>query len=249
MQDGSLACRGTVKDCGDGNLCTQDLCDPATGQCGNPAVDCNDGNSCTSDSCDPATGACVRTPLSGTCSDGNPCTTADFCSGGNCLAGPPRNCDDLFFCTRDSCVVDLGGCQHVPDDSLCPPNSPCATWVCNLSNLPGSLGGCSNVLPLRFLRSGILPGVLQQHESVRRPQRLHGQRSVRRRSLQRDAPVRRRQSLYLRFLRSSDRSLWAHQQHRSMQRRQPMHGGRRLQRRDLPERNASELRRRQRLHG
>jgi hypothetical protein len=53
--------------------------------CG-PSVVCDDGNSCTNDSCDSATG-CVATNSTDPCSDGNACTAGDTCGGGVCNAG------------------------------------------------------------------------------------------------------------------------------------------------------------------
>src|SRR5439155_9567356 len=51
----------------------------------------NDGNVCTDDSCDPATG-CVHAPNTASCTDGNACTTADTCAGSVCVGGPPPVC-------------------------------------------------------------------------------------------------------------------------------------------------------------
>jgi len=143
---GPPICQGTQKDCGDGNLCTQDLCAPATGECSHPPVDCNDGNSCTSDTCDAATGSCAHAPVSGSCSDGNLCTINDFCSGGNCLGGGTNPCADLIPCTRDFCEVFTQNCRHDFDNSLCPADTPCATWRCTGSTQPGTIGGCSGFL-------------------------------------------------------------------------------------------------------
>ena len=111
LTSGGVACQGVARDCGDGNACTEDSCDPATGACANRPVTCDDGNACTVDSCDPATGACVRTFATGPCEDGNHCTTGDTCAGGNCLGGPPPNCDDGLECTGDLCDP-YTGCRH-----------------------------------------------------------------------------------------------------------------------------------------
>lgn len=52
-------------------------------------VSCNDGNPCTIDSCDPATGFCRHTIQNGMlCDDGNACTTFDACMNGICVPGP-----------------------------------------------------------------------------------------------------------------------------------------------------------------
>src|SRR5439155_462928 len=55
------------------------------------ARSCDDGNVCTTDSCDPATG-CVHAPNTVPCDDGSACTTNDTCSGGTCVGGPPLVC-------------------------------------------------------------------------------------------------------------------------------------------------------------
>ncbi len=156
----SMIVRGTVdlctdaaSRCNDNNLCTDDTCDPATGNCihtantapcsdGNActlndtcsgavcvpgtAKVCNDNNVCTNDSCDPATGACVFTNNTSSCNDGNACTVSDICSGGVC-AGTPMNCDDNNACTSDSCVA--GACQHAA--ITCNDNNDCTTDSCD----------------------------------------------------------------------------------------------------------------------
>src|SRR5881398_276998 len=92
--DGAGVCGGgtpTLAVCNDGNACTTaDTC--AGGVCvGGSAPNCSDGNVCTDDACDPATG-CVNTPNTAACTDGNACTTADTCAGGVCVGGPPLVC-------------------------------------------------------------------------------------------------------------------------------------------------------------
>ncbi len=51
------ACNHTPVDCSDGDLCTDDVC--TDGQCSNPAVDCDDANACTADAC--VFGVCEHT--------------------------------------------------------------------------------------------------------------------------------------------------------------------------------------------
>ncbi len=74
--------------CNDGNLCTTgDTCSGGSCGAGVPVV-CppTDSNPCTADSCNPATGACVNAATPGvSCSDSNPCTTADTCNEGACF--------------------------------------------------------------------------------------------------------------------------------------------------------------------
>jgi hypothetical protein len=51
---------GTSIDCSDGQFCTLDTCDPATGTCGHPPNPCDDGDGCTTDSCNEAGDTCVN---------------------------------------------------------------------------------------------------------------------------------------------------------------------------------------------
>jgi hypothetical protein len=93
------------EDCADGDPCTQDLCDPSTGICQNPAAPdgtpcTDDANPCTQDVCmggycaHPVAPGCCITPAD--CEDGDPCTTED-CVGGTCTSEVRPDC-----CTRDA---------------------------------------------------------------------------------------------------------------------------------------------------
>jgi hypothetical protein len=116
--------------------CLSGLCD-TVGQC-------DDGQECTRDSCNPATGECYHWPidrvaycgslLGGICIDGE-CVGANFC-----VDLPPPGCDDGNDCTGDTCFNDDGsspvgpvwGCSHTPlsTGSSCVP-SPGAEGVCD----------------------------------------------------------------------------------------------------------------------
>ena len=83
------------------------------GGCKGLAAPCNDGNACTADSCDPATG-CVNLPLSASaCDDGDLCTTLDACKNGACIGVGKLDCGDGNACTDDLCDPLLG-CQSKP---------------------------------------------------------------------------------------------------------------------------------------
>ncbi len=127
---------GAAQNCDDGNACTIDGCDAATGKCthksasggcndgnactkgdacaatvcaGKGAVSCDDANPCTNDACDPAVG-CSHANNTAPCSDGNICTDGDVCKGGVC-AGASMTCDDANACTEDLCAKGAG-CVH-----------------------------------------------------------------------------------------------------------------------------------------
>ncbi len=141
----------TPPDCNDGNVCTDDSCDPeagcqhkantapctdddactmgdhCTGGACSPgkAMSCDDGNACTLDVCDPVT-ACHHTPLEGGCDDGNLCTTGDSCVAGKCQALKGISCDDGNLCTDDYCLPQ-SGCQHEDNSVPCDDHDVCTT--------------------------------------------------------------------------------------------------------------------------
>lgn len=141
--------------CEDGNPCTTgEVCVGGTCQA-TASRNCDDGNLCTDDWCDPGVpGGCVNRPIPRPCDDGNPCTVGDVCDQGACTAGPIQACecqedgdcpDDgnlcngRPFCSREvypfRCVIDpstVVDCDHggdtsclknqcVPETGLCEP--------------------------------------------------------------------------------------------------------------------------------
>ncbi|HZZ85961.1 MAG TPA: hypothetical protein VFE30_15605 [Anaeromyxobacteraceae bacterium] len=120
------AAAGTT--CSDGNACTVgDACD-GSGTCTpGKLVTVADGNPCTEDGCDPATGVWHRPLAAGaSCSDGNACNGLETCSGsGACIAGTSPVVDDGDPCTADACDPALGvshtriaGCVYTPPDPV-----------------------------------------------------------------------------------------------------------------------------------
>jgi len=134
--------------------CPGQVCDRDTGAC-EPAPDvcaggCDDGDPCTDDTCDAATG-CVHDPVAaccvadGECDDGNPCT-ADACVDHACAHAPAggaeccsadAECDDGDDeCTTDRCLENvcvhastgLPGCCLVHAD--CVSDDPCEAGAC-----------------------------------------------------------------------------------------------------------------------
>ncbi len=98
-------------------------------------AECADGNLCTDDVCVPATG-CSNPPNTAPCTDGNGCTLGDVCGGGSCTPGAPRNCADGNTCTQDLCNPANGLCQNpaVPAGTGCNDANNCTqTDQCNAS--------------------------------------------------------------------------------------------------------------------
>src|SRR5262249_15458215 len=72
--------------CDDGNACTVGTtCNSSSVCSGGTALNCDDGDPCTTDSCNPATGCVHGNATDGTpcATDSNPCTR-DTCVGGAC---------------------------------------------------------------------------------------------------------------------------------------------------------------------
>jgi cysteine-rich repeat protein len=78
-------------------------------ECGDGFVDtvlgevCDDANDVAGDGCE---SSCERscTPQPDTCDDGNPCNGVETCgSAFFCVAGTPRNCNDNYACSTDTC--------------------------------------------------------------------------------------------------------------------------------------------------
>lgn len=149
------ACQGGPPfNCDDGNVCTDDFCNPQTG-CAhtNNSAPCDNqnpsddpdmcvegtcagtggcqGNDANCDDGNPCTddtclpsGACAHANNTGPCEDGNLCTVGDSCSGGICTSGSARNCDDGNVCTNDTC--DPGsGCINTPNSNPCDDGDAC----------------------------------------------------------------------------------------------------------------------------
>ena len=150
-------CVGAVGNkCADNNPCTDDLCDPETGDCTfeDNTASCDDGDLCTSDDacksgacvgslvdCTEVSGLCLQplcNPLSGQCDlplvDGTSCNDEDLCNGvevcaaGQCIGGTAVSCDDDENpCTDDVCNPLDGSCGVVVGNGApCGGEDPCA---------------------------------------------------------------------------------------------------------------------------
>ncbi len=111
--------------CSDGSLCSAAAACSA-GKCVQvKPKSCDDGNACTADACDNATGACANKPAVGFCDDGNACTQGDSCKDGACGAGTSKVCDDNNPCTADACDAKTGNCTAPAQNSPCDDNDKC----------------------------------------------------------------------------------------------------------------------------
>ncbi len=72
----------TDADCADGNACTVDVCDVATGRCTFGPTPCDDGLACTRDSCDAVKG-CIHAVEAGACKADSGCDDGDPLHGGS----------------------------------------------------------------------------------------------------------------------------------------------------------------------
>jgi hypothetical protein len=152
-------CTHTPIDCADGDGCTEDSCDPATGGCMSTPIDCDDGDACTNDACavsnccedhgglgcdnaecqavvcgaDPF---CCDVAWDGICAGEAADYCVDLCSGGggHCTH-TPVDCADDSACTADTCDPATGGCINTLLD--CDDNNACTTDDCDSSS------GCS----------------------------------------------------------------------------------------------------------
>ncbi|MBI5609621.1 MAG: hypothetical protein HY902_12185, partial [Deltaproteobacteria bacterium] len=131
---------GKPKSCDDSNVCTQDSCLSATGQCQNIDITatCDDKNACTDDLCHAVLG-CGHANNTAACSDGNPCTTGDGCLGGKCASTGALPCSDSNPCTDDSCDSKQG-CVFTANTAACDDGVDCTqSDTCTDGSCAGTL--------------------------------------------------------------------------------------------------------------
>jgi hypothetical protein len=116
--------------CDDGDACTGvETCGGASGCVAGTPVTCpDDGNVCTTEACDPATGVCATSDNTGPCDDGDPCTAGDACDGGVCQSGAALDCSALdSACTAGVCDAGSGTCvaQPINEGVACDDGNAC----------------------------------------------------------------------------------------------------------------------------
>lgn len=126
-------------------------------------VDCGDGDDCTVDSCDPATGACVHPPAAAGIRCGNPtsgiCDSADRCDGaGVCLSNnapngtvcgqPDGDCELADTCQQGVCepgaFLQLGTACGDSTVGACDAADSCDAFGLCLQNLAPDGASCGD---------------------------------------------------------------------------------------------------------
>lgn len=129
--------------------CQVDKCHQFTqctnGTCPTGAViDCDDGNPCTVDGCDGATGCTHTNDAAAKCSDGNVCTVNDKCVNKECV-GTPMECQPIDDChVAGTCNDKTGQCDdpRADDTTVCDNgNGTCLTGKCIPNPNAGGAGG------------------------------------------------------------------------------------------------------------
>lgn len=98
------------------------------------------------ESCDGVADTCPADDIGNgrACEDGDLCTVGDSCSGGICVTGAARDCNDGNACTDDGCSP-ASGCAYTPnaapceDGLFCTQNDACSGGTC----AGGTLRDCS----------------------------------------------------------------------------------------------------------
>jgi MYXO-CTERM domain-containing protein len=140
--DGNIGTCEVDADCiGDGNPCTDAICD--AGLCTHVAntAPCDDGNPCTDETC--SGGNCVPQFNTNPCDDGEVCTENDVCAFGLCQ-GSLVSCDDGNPCTTNYC--DFGtGCALLNNSNPCDDGNPCTAMdACSAGACTGSPTSCDD---------------------------------------------------------------------------------------------------------
>jgi hypothetical protein len=159
---------GTPPNCGDGIVCTTDVCIEATDSCSHTTNDdlcdndqfcdgvevcdllmgchngvapnCADGVACTADVCVEETDSCAHTANNAPCQDSLFCNGTEVCDPlGGCTPGTTNSCDDGIVCTLDQCVEFNDTCEHIPDNNSCRD-----TVFCDGNEICDPLSGCKD---------------------------------------------------------------------------------------------------------
>ena len=140
------------------NLC--ESCDISQSTTGWTTKTCDDLNECTDDSCNPATGDCQNIDNTDPCDDGYACTGNDQCSGGTCTGDPAamsgqscrlaagpcdvvETCDGVSAtCPADAFKDNLTTCRLSAGDCDVAENCTGSSAVCPSDNFKDSSTTC-----------------------------------------------------------------------------------------------------------
>ena len=136
--------------CTTGDKCqVGQTCDPE-GKCsGGNEKDCDDGNVCTDDSCQPASG-CAHWLNHAACNDDVSCTTPDLCTGGVCIGIKTAwcpTCEKIFDTMAGKLTVFQVGSSGKPSEGLdidgdpatCSPKANCEGGINNSASMLSGL--------------------------------------------------------------------------------------------------------------
>ena len=140
----AVPCDADSNACTVGDICAKGVCKPGT------AKNCDDGNPCTKDYCDMATG-CTQTFDNGApCDDENPCTLGDVCMTGGCKSGVAKACSSPDPCLFAKCDALNGKCKlsQAPAGMPCNDGTLCTVKdACKEGDCSGSALSCDDANP------------------------------------------------------------------------------------------------------
>ena len=87
------------------------------------------GNSCNTGKCDKSSGLCVTVPKTGSCDDGDKCTTGDTCQNGVCKGSTVDCSSKTDICNTGLCNKADGKCIAVPKSGTSSRLMPMRTWL------------------------------------------------------------------------------------------------------------------------
>lgn len=165
IPDGGPSCEYTpmAGPCMDGLACTTgDMCSNGTCTAGTPTACNSPPNSCFFDAgaCQEPSGTCAYTPRpagTGSCDDGNNCTTGDDCEGDGGCAGTPVTCAPPNQCQNASTSCDPGGNCIYPPRTNQPCDAGTGAGTCDMNFNCNPVGNLFPTPPSNFTESQ-LPG-------------------------------------------------------------------------------------------
>jgi hypothetical protein len=153
VSDGASGSTPAGASCSDGDPCNGEEIRDEVGNCvAGTAPVVEDGNPCTDDLCDPASGLVhTPTPRETPCSDGDACNGEETCDGaGTCAAGAPPTVDDGNPCTLDRCEP-AAGVVHAPAST----GTSCSDGdACNGEEACDGAGLCAAGVPPGMMDDG-----------------------------------------------------------------------------------------------